>query len=47
MFEYIFKKKKKNQKDENFLFKILKAKFKAAQKDDSHDILYFGFSFFL
>ena len=31
MFEYIFKKKKKNLKDENFLFKILKAKFKAAQ----------------
>lgn len=47
MFEYIFKKKKKNQKDENFLFQILKAKFKAAQEDDSHDILYFGFSFFL
>ena len=46
MFEYIFKKKK-NQKDENFLFQILKAKFKAAQEDDSHDILYFGFSFFL
>ena len=47
MFAYIFKKKKKNQKDENFLFQILKAKFKAAQEDDSHDILYFGFSFFL
>ena len=47
MFEYIFKKKKKNQKDLNFLFQILKAKFKAAQEDDSHDILYFGFSFFL
>ena len=45
MFEYIFKKKK-NQKDENFFFQILKAKFKAAQEDDSHDILYFGFSFF-